>query len=635
MAILRANQLTKAFGDRLLFEGLSFEVEKKSRIGLVGVNGSGKTTLLNILSGKISPDTGSLYKEKFLQIGTLEQIPEVAKNQSLYNAVLNVFSPLIELEQGLNQINRELEEPKADYDALVKRQHLFQERFEREGGLTYKNRVRAALLGLGFSEEALNLPAASLSGGQLNKAMLARVLLSEPELLLLDEPTNHLDLASSEWLEAFLKTYRGAYIVISHDRYFLDQSIQTTIELDKGKCFVTAGNYTKHIELREGADEIALRHYRNTQKEIRRIYGIVEQQRRWGRERNIRMAESKLKQIEKLKATLVEPERAASTIKFSFSSKEPGGNEVLFAKDLKKTFGETTLFQSISFSIRRGERVFLLGPNGSGKTTLLRMLLGKEIADEGSSAFGAGVHASYYEQNMRTLNPSSTILEEISAAYERMNLTELRKALAAFLFRGEDVNKEISKLSGGELARVQLLKLMLSGSNLLLLDEPTNHLDIASREALETALEEYDGAMLIVTHDRYLINRLADRVLYMTKDGLKEIFGGYDAFVASLEGEAKEPLSREAKTANTYKEKKEKNSRIARARGAVERAEREIMSLEEIIAQTELRLASHEVAVDYILAGRLGLKLEEYKSRLEQCYIAWENTTQELGLYSE
>ena len=635
MALLRANQLKKAYGDRLLFEGLSFEVEKKSRIGLVGVNGSGKTTLLSILSGKLNPDEGTVYRQKFLRIGALEQIPKVGEGQTLYEAVLNVFAPLIELERGLGETNSALLNKFADYDVLIKRQHLFQERFEREGGLTYKSRVRSALLGLGFSEEALNLPAAALSGGQLNKAMLARVLLSEPELLLLDEPTNHLDLTASEWLEAFLKTYSGAYIIISHDRYFLDKSTEITLELDRGRHFITAGNYSRHLELRSGKDELELRHFRNTQKEIRRLYGIVEQQRRWGRERNIRMAESKLKQIERLKATLVEPVAAAGAISFAFKSTVPGGNDVLQVSGLQKRFGETVLFDDISFTIRRGERVFLLGPNGSGKTTLLKMLLGQEASNGGSFAFGAGVQAAYYEQNMRALNFESTILEEVSAAYPRMNITALRSALAAFFFRGEDVNKNISSLSGGELGRVQLLKLMLSGSNLLLLDEPTNHLDIASAEALETALEEYDGALLVVTHDRYLINRLADRVLYMTKTGLKEVYGGYDSFIASLEAEPVNAAPKEEKPVNSYKAKKQKQSAFIRARTLVERAEREIMRLEETISKAELKLASPETAVDYVLASRLGKELESFKSKLEESYIAWEIAANELESYSE
>lgn len=630
MALLAAYKLEKAFGGRTLFADVSFEVAEKDHIGLVGANGTGKTTLLHILMGAQSADSGAVHRSKLLRVGCLEQTPELSQGQTLYNLVLNVFAPLLAAENELNGISLQLQSEDAALDTLIRRQHQTQERYEREGGLTFRSRTRAALLGLGFSDSDLNLPATALSGGQLGKAMLARVLLSGAELLFLDEPTNHLDIASVEWLENYLKAYSGAYIVISHDRYFLDQVTNHTLELSNGKYFLTQGNYSTHVERRASAQEILRRQYRNTQKEIRRIYGIVEQQRQWNRERNIRTAESKLKQIERLKATLVEPEKDEESIRFAFTAREPGGNDVLIAKNVGKAYGGKRLFSGASLHIRRGERVFLLGPNGCGKTTLLRIMMGREGADSGSSAFGTGVQVAYYEQNMRSMNPEKTVIQEVWDTYPRMGQTQVRNALAAFLFRGDSVEKKIGMLSGGERARVQLLKLMLSGANLLLLDEPTNHLDIASREALEQALEEYGGALLIVTHDRYLVNRLADRVLYMQPDGLIETIGGYDAFVLEQSQTQKDAPQEAEKPVNVYRAKKERQSAIVRLKGAVARAEREVAQAESEVALLEQRLAEPEIALDYAKAGELAKELEEYRVVLEERLAQWEQAEQEL-----
>ena len=631
MALLAAFKLQKSFGGRTLFEDISFEVAEKDHIGLVGANGTGKTTLLRILTGLEKPDTGAVHLAKLTQTATLEQTPALKEGQTLYDFTLEAFVDLLRAEEELKDIGAKLLHPDAPHEQLANRQHQVQERYENNGGLTFRSRARAALLGLGFTQQELELPALSLSGGQLNKAMLARVLLIGADLLFLDEPTNHLDIAATEWLEAYLKSYTGAFILISHDRYFLDQVTNRTMEIANGKLFLTQGNYSTHVERRLNANEIARRHYLNTQKEIRRIYGIVEQQRRWNKERNIRTAESKLKQIDRLKATLVEPEKEAASIRFTFTAKEPGGNEVLLCDNLGKSYGEKHLFSDASMLIRRGERVFLLGPNGCGKTTLLRMLMGREVPDTGNSAFGAGVKPAYYEQNMRSLSAEKTILQEIWDAYPRMRQTEIRNALAAFLFRNEDVEKRIEMLSGGERARVQLLKLMLSGANLLLLDEPTNHLDIASREALEQALEDYNGALLIVTHDRFLVNRLADRVLYMNASGLTETIGGYDAYLEERTAEEKAPSSKEEeKPQNEYRAKKERQAAITRAKGDVARAEREVAQKENEQAQLEEALQEPEVAMDYEKASALATRLADCRAELEDCIARWEQAEETL-----
>lgn len=629
MALITVQKLEKSFGGRTLFSDVSFEIGAKDHVGFVGANGTGKTTLFKILLSQEEADSGEVHRAKLLRMGTLAQAPDVRAGQTLYSLVLDVFSGLMELERAMDDVNARL--LSGSTQALIDKQNELRERYEREGGLTYRSRVRSALLGLGFSEEELLQDAATLSGGQLNKAMLAQVLLSGADLLLLDEPTNHLDIQAVEWLEGYLKTYAGAYIVISHDRYFLDQVTTRTLELKHAKLYQSNGNYSRHIEQRATGQEIARRHYYNTQKEIRRIYGIVEQQRRWNRERNIRTAESKLKQIERLKKTLVEPEKEEAGIRFAFHMRAPGGNDVLMAEDMAKAYGEKKLFSDVSLHIRTGERVFLLGPNGCGKTTLLRILMGKESADAGGSYFGVGVESAYYEQNMRSMRDDNTALKEVWDAYPRMSRTEVRNALAAFLFRGDDVEKRIGDLSGGERARIQLLKLMLSGANILLLDEPTNHLDIASREALEQALEGYEGAMLIVTHDRYLVNRLADRVLYMRPDGLVETVGGYDAFLEALgEEKAAQKQQEPEKPKNAYQEQKEKQSALARAKSAQRRAEQDVEDKEAQIAGLEEALSAPGIAADYMEAGRLSKELDARRAELEACYHIWEEAEKTL-----
>ena len=632
MAVLSAHKLEKSFGGRTLFADVSFEIAQKDHIGLVGANGTGKTTLIQILLGQQMPSAGEVHRAKLLKIGCLEQAPEIKPGQTLYELTLNVFAPLMQLEKELEEINGAFSHGSGNLTMLSVKQAEVREQLEAGGGLVFRKQTRATLLGLGFTEEELSLPASVLSGGQLNKAMLARVLLSGAELLFLDEPTNHLDFFAVEWLENYLKSYAGAYIVISHDRYFLDQVTNRTFELKNERFLQSKGNYSQHIALCATEQEIARRHYFNTQREIKRIYGIVEQQRRWNRERNIRTAESKLKQIDRLKATLREPEKQQAGIHFSFHVRQPGGNEVLVAEGLKKAYGDKKLFENADMLIRRGERVCLLGANGCGKTTLLRILTGNESADEGLKYLGAGVEAAYYEQNMRSLNAGSTVLQELQNAYPRMKQTETRNALAAFLFRGSDVDKNIGMLSGGEKARVQLLKLMLSGANLLLLDEPTNHLDIASREALEQSLEEYDGALLMVTHDRYLVNRIADRVLYMQEDGLTETIGGYDAFAEAMRSqpaEAEIPENAGQKAQNAYHLQKEYLNSLKAAKATVNALERKIEEKESEVATLEEALLA--AVNEYMEAARLSEEIAAAREILDNLYADWEQAQTELS----
>lgn len=630
MAILAASGISKSYSARLLFEGVSFEIAPKDRVGLVGVNGCGKTTLFRILTGEEAADSGTVMKQKEAKIGFMRQNVENTAD-TLYESVLSAFDGLVRTEDELERVSADLSAGNGDIAALISRQQQLNERYQREGGLTFRSRVRSTLTGLGFAEDEFDKPLSKMSGGQRNKAQLAKMLLSGADLLLLDEPTNHLDIESVTWLEDFLKGYPGAFVVISHDRYFLDKVTNRTLEIKNGRLTATNGNYSRHVELTSTQNEILRRHYANQKKEIHRLEGVVEQQRRWGQAHNFITAEAKLKQIERLKAELVAPQKDTSSIHFKFTARETGGNDVLMCDSLSKSYNRL-VFKNASMHIRKGERVFLLGPNGCGKTTLMKIITGRETPDTGTVRLGARVQPGYYEQTMTSLDPASTALEEIHNAYPRMDLTDVRSALAAFLIRGDDVFKEVGTLSGGEKARIQLLKLMLSGANLLLLDEPTNHLDISSREALEAALEDYEGTMLIITHDRYLVNRMADRILYMEPDGLTEYIGGYDDYLEAAAKKPKPVQEEQAKPerANSYKAQKERQSLINRAAGAVRRAEERIAAAEGELAAINERLASPSVASDYVKSAELAKAAEQKQHDIEQLYAAWEDAQQAL-----
>lgn len=629
MAVLAASGLSKSYAARTLFDQVSFELAPKDKVGLVGVNGCGKTTLFRILSGAEAPDAGNVYQSKEVRLGVLQQSVESGP-QSLYAYVLDAFSHLLQAEAEFDQVTAALENAAGEDAALlVRRQAALQDRLGREDALTMRSRTRSMLLGLGFTEPELAQPLATLSGGQRNKAQLARLLLSQANLLLLDEPTNHLDMDGIRYLEDFLRGYAGTFMVISHDRYFLDRVTTRTMELKHGRLLQSNGSYTRHLELTADRNEILRRHYENQKKEIRRLEGVIEQQRRWNQAHNYVTIASKQKQIDRLKAALTPPEADTASIRFHFTAQEPGGNDVLLCDDLAKSYGQP-VFSHVSLHIRRGERVFLLGPNGCGKTTLLRLIMGREKADQGQIRHGVRVKASYYEQIMDNMPPERTVMEEIQAAYPRMDGAQVRSALAAFLFTGDAVFKQIGPLSGGEKARIQLLKLMLSGANLLLLDEPTNHLDIDSRDALESALEAYEGTLLVVTHDRYLVNRLADRVLYLTPNGIQSYIGGYDDYLSAREAESQAEAARQAQQCppnhkpNAYREQKERQSAINRASGEVRRLEDRIAQAEEQLAQLNSQLASPEVATDYVRSGQLAQQAQEAQAQLDALYTAWE-----------
>ena len=635
MPLLTVHNLKKSFVTRVLFENVSFEVESGDHIGFVGVNGCGKSTLFRILLGEEQADEGTVNIPGVTKIGSMNQNVS-AEVCSLFDYVLQVFSELSAIEAETDRINSEIAAAGGDVDPkLIERQHALNEKYWADGGSTYRARTRSTLLGLGFTEDELSRSINSFSGGQRNKAQLAKLLLSDANLLLLDEPTNHLDISAIEWLENFLSAYRGSFIVISHDRYFLDKVTNRTMELKDRRLFISKGNYSRHLELRSTARELEMRQYLRTKKEIKRIEGIVEQQRRWGQERNFITAASKQKQADRLKATLVEPERDSASIHFHFEAKEVGGNDVLAAKKLAKSFDGKLVFRNVDMLIKKGEKVFLLGDNGCGKTTLLNILAGRMRPTEGSYYLGSHVEEAYYEQTMTSLDPEATVLREVwDRYYTTISHKDICNALAAFLFRGDEIEKQIKLLSGGEAARVQLLKLMLTKANLLLLDEPTNHLDIASREALEAALEGYNGTMLIVTHDRYLVNRLADRILHMTPNGLQEYIGGYDDYIAAVNesrAQADEQKRTQSRNALDYRERKQQQSILNRAKGEAARCEAAVSKAEAELDEINEELAKPYIASDYKKVCELSERAAEKRQQIDELYKKWEAAEERLA----
>lgn len=637
MIVLSGNDISVSFGGETLFHDVNFRLEENGRAGLVGVNGCGKTTLMHVINGRQEAETGGISKAAGIKIGCMEQYVIRDDNITLYDEVLEIFRPLIDAENELADIAVAIDT--GDHsEQTLSRQMQLQERFEREGGLTYKSMTCSALVGLGFSEEDLNKPISVMSGGQKSKAQLAKLLLSGSNILLLDEPTNHLDITACEWLEKFLTEYKGAYIVISHDRYFLDKVTDTTFEMENRTLREYKGNYTRYLELKSEAREAQQRVYDRTLKEINRIEGIVEQQKRWGQEHNFITAASKQKQADRLKETLEKPEDLPEAIKFTFRAKEGGANDVLIAKGLSKSFDGTAVFTNAELDIKKNTTTFILGENGCGKTTLLKILTGEYQADSGEYKFGNNIQFGYYDQAQTDLDPSKTVIDEVWDRYPGMTQTQVRSALAQFLFKGDDVFKNVGKLSGGEKARVSLLKLMLSKANMLLLDEPTNHLDIHSREALENALASYGGTLLIVSHDRYLINKLADRIVWLGKTGTVNIDGNYDRYIELKEAKAQSEQAVQVKAAegkkNDYKERKERESTLRKLSGALKRCEQAIDEIGLKTAELAQQMSQPEIATDYEKTSALAQEIEALKEKEEALTAEWMELSEQIESFT-
>ncbi len=628
MAVLDVQNLTLSFGENTLFDGVSFDIKEKEKVGLIGVNGAGKTSLFKIIKGDYTADTGACFISKNATLGYMEQ-HTCSENRTVWNELVSVFDDLIQIESELAEVNFNLRENIGSLEENIERQDFLTNKFNLDGGLTYKSRTRSALIGLGFEEKDFDMPTSKLSGGQRSKLILAKLLLSKADFLLLDEPTNHLDIKAVEWLEGFLKDFSGAVLIISHDRYFLDKITTKTVEIENGKCRSYKGNYSEFLVKKAAEQKAVEEKYENDMKEIERLEGIIAQQRQWNREKNIKTAESKEKVIERIKAQLVVPDKMVEKIRFDFTPKAVSGEDVLDVSELSKHFGEKKIFDSVSFGIRRGEKVFLLGDNGCGKTTLLKILMKDYSADGGSFRFGTNVFCGYFDQVQAKLDLTKTVLEEVWSNFPAMTETSVRSALAAFLFKGDDVYKNLSECSGGERARVALLKLMLGKFNFLLLDEPTNHLDAFSREELENTLLDYSGTMLIVSHDRYFINKLATRILELSPDGIKEYSGDYDYYIEKKTEQL--PAQTSVKTdkaprQNDYKLKKEKASQLRKARTRLKKCEEEIEQTESELSEIEEKLTS----ADYEELMKLTAELDEKTKLRDALYDEWETLTEQL-----
>ncbi len=614
MAILALNKVSLAYQERPVLEDCSFSLEAKSKCGLVGANGAGKTSLFRLLCGQLKPTSGEIITSRGLRVGQMELVNRQLQADNL---------------------------PEAEQNRLLLQQAQLNEDYMEQGGLTYQSRIRGALLGLGFGEDDFGRQLAELSGGQRAKLALAKLLLSDADLLLLDEPTNHLDVDALEWLEDFLRGLNKAYIVISHDRYFLDRTTEQTLHLYNHHIKLYRGNFSAFKQQSQAALEADRRHNADLNREIERLQGVIKQQKQWNRERNLVAAHSKEKAMAKLQQQLVAEEAPAPELHFQFKAAPISGQDLLRAEGLAMRFGDNQLFFGLDFTLRRGERVFLLGPNGVGKTTLFRLLLQRLQPDAGEVRQGAGLKIGYYDQVLKLDDTPDNLLDYLRNCYPRLTETELRTALAAFLFFADDLAKPCRVLSGGEKARLGLLKILLSRPNLLLLDEPTNHLDIAGREALEQALQNYDGAILAISHDRYFINALAERVVVLEQGGLTEYCGGWEYYLekrqqlaAGLAGlniapaTATAPASATAakKTAGRedYQARKEQAANLRRLQNRLQKLENAIAEGEAEKAELENQLAAPELASDYQQAAALHSQLQQVQQRLEEAMAEWE-----------
>ena len=535
MIVLSCKNISKSYGIDEILKDVTLSINEGDRVGIIGANGEGKSTLFKILSKQLSFDDGEIFIDKNKTLGYLAQHLDLDTKNTIYNEMLLVFSDLIRLEEKLldleNKMNEPYDESKADYhNKIINDYNTSQELYSHRGGYTYKGEINKVLKGLGFSEEDFDKEISKLSGGQKTRVALCKLLLLSPDILLLDEPTNHLDLEAIEWLEEYLKSYKGTILVISHDRFFLDSVTNRTFQVINGHVNCYNASYTKFLELREKDYESQLKAYNLQQAEIKRQEAIIEKFRSFNREKSIRAAESREKALDRMeKIDAPDEEKGPAKIKFETSVKS--GYDVLHAENLSKSFGDKHLFSNLSLDLKRGEKIALIGENGRGKTTFFNILMDKIKPDSGVKVLGTNVNIGYYDQEQSNLCEDKTIIDEVWDDFPELTTSQVRGALATFLFTGEDVFKTINKLSGGEKCRINLLKLMLSRSNLLLLDEPTNHLDILSREALEEAILSYDGTLIVISHDRYFLNKVINRIVELQEEGTTEYLGNYSYYV--------------------------------------------------------------------------------------------------------
>ena len=665
--ILSCSNICKSFGENDILKQVSFHIEDHEKAAIVGINGAGKSTLLKVLIGKLNADDGVVTWAKGASIGYLAQHQDLEGAETLYDALLEVKKPVIQMEARIRSLELEMKSASGDeLETKLSEYSRLNHEFEMADGYSYQSEITGVLKGLGFTEDEFSKPITALSGGQKTRVSLGKLLLTKPDILLLDEPTNHLDMESIAWLETYLRNYSGAVIIVAHDRYFLDRVVTKIIELDMGHCTVFSGNYSAYSDKKAMLRDAAIRAYLNQQQEIRHQEAVIAKLKSFNREKSIKRAESREKMLDKIER-LEKPTQANDSMDIRLEPDVVSGNDVLTVTDLSKSFDTQTLFTNVDFEIKRGERVAIIGNNGTGKTTLLKIINGIIPADSGQIRLGSKVHIGYYDQEHQVLHMDKTLFQEIQDTYPNMNNTQIRNTLAAFLFTGDDVFKLIRDLSGGERGRVSLAKLMLSDANFLLLDEPTNHLDITSKEILESALNRYTGTVLYVSHDRYFINRTATRILDLTDGSFINYIGNYDyylekkedveaAFAARQMAEAgnnrtagangtqaqsvsavsgvSSASSQAPMTASAagsladgkmdWKAQKEEQARLRKRQNELKKVEDKIHELETRDGEIDELLSQEDVYTDVSRLMELNKEKESIQKELEVLYEKWE-----------
>ena len=638
--ILACHHISKAFGTDVILNDISFHIEDYEKAAIVGINGAGKSTLLKIIMGEIHSDSGDVILAKGKTIGYLAQHHSRDSQRTIYEELLDVKKEVIQLEQRMSEVEIAMKQASGnELETLLHTYARLRQSFEDQNGYAYRSEVTGVLKGLGFTEEDFSKQVSLLSGGQKTRVALGRLLLAKPDILLLDEPTNHLDMNSTAWLETFLMNYKGSVIIVAHDRYFLDKVVTKIIEIDHHKGHVFKGNYTDYAVKKAQLRDIERKAWMNQQQEIAHQEAVIQKLRSFNREKSIRRAESREKMLNKIDM-LDRPEEEIMGMRILLEPDTVSGNDVLFIEHLTKSFDGEYLFQNISMDIRRGERVALIGDNGAGKTTILKIINSLLPADRCEMRLGAKVHIGYYDQEHQVLHDNKSIFEEISDDYPSLNNTRIRNVLAAFLFTGDDVFKQISELSGGERGRVSLAKLMLSHANFLILDEPTNHLDIQSREIIEEALQNYTGTVLYVSHDRYFINQTATRILDLTKGGLNSYSGNYDDYLEKkehpsvdssggfeAEKDVSEAPSMPSKPAgkDDYMRQKEEQAKERKRQNQIKRLEDRIQEIETRLAELDELLGREDIATDVARLMEINNEHETLDEELLQCMEDWES----------
>ena len=644
MIIISARDLTKAYGTDVILDKVSFHINEGDRVGIIGINGAGKTTLLRMLTEDLDHEEGDVFISADRKIGYLQQDTGFESDNTVIEEVNRIFSHFPEMEKEMQKLLQEAgsldpEDPRAM--ELIHRHDAIRERFEYMGGYAYESEIRGVLTSMAFDESTYNKKISTLSGGEKTRLALAVLLLEKPDILMLDEPTNHLDIGTLKWLEQYLKGYRGTMIIVSHDRYFLDQTVTRIFEIENHKLTIYEGNYSFYARERKSRREAEMRKYEKQQKEIERQEEMIRRFKQRGTEKLAKRAASREKRLAAMEV-MDRPEGGHGKLKLNFHQNFQSGGDVLFAEDLSKSFGygqnRRELFHGVDLDLKRGERICIVGANGIGKTTLIRILMGDLTSNTGYIKVGHNVQFGYYDQGQQRLNPNNTVIEELQDAYHLYTEGELRNILGRFLFRGESVFLEVGSLSGGERARLALLKLMMSGANTLILDEPTNHLDIESKEVFEEALMEFPGTCIIVSHDRYFLNRIPTRIMELTQDGLVNYLGKYDYYVEKkqemiqsgkkymaelkemTEATGEEPVLSSAEQRRLQKEKEAEERRLRRRK---ESLEEEIALLEEEIEALETELTKPAIMADYKKLAEINDNLTAKKQRLEECYEQW------------